>query len=85
MLCSTREILEETLAEDEEYHRDKWTLFGNEAEKVELDVIRNQHVLRTRIDKMALRKQVQVTFWSQQHLVFIFVNTIVNNILNLID
>lgn len=52
------------MAADEEYHRDKWTPFGNEAEKVEIDVIRNQHVLRTRIDKMALRKQVEVTFWS---------------------
>uniref|UniRef100_A0A3Q3JBP2 Uncharacterized protein n=1 Tax=Monopterus albus TaxID=43700 RepID=A0A3Q3JBP2_MONAL len=57
MLCSTREILKETLAADEEeFHRDKWTLFGNEAEKLELDVIRNQHVLRTRIDKMAQEK-----------------------------
>nr|XP_020445776.1 myomesin-3-like [Monopterus albus] len=56
----TWEILKETLAADEEeFHRDKWTLFGNEAEKLELDVIRNQHVLRTRIDKMALRKQAQ--------------------------
>ena len=44
---------------DEEYYREKWTWFGNEAEKVEEDVIRNQHVLRTRIDKMALRRQVQ--------------------------
>lgn len=59
LLCSTREILKETLAADEEYHRDKWTLFGNEAEKVELDVIRNQHVLRTGVDKIALRKQVE--------------------------
>uniref|UniRef100_A0A3Q3BA08 Myomesin 3 n=1 Tax=Kryptolebias marmoratus TaxID=37003 RepID=A0A3Q3BA08_KRYMA len=41
-----------------DYHRDKWTRFGNEAEKVELDVIRNQRVLRTRADKLALRKQV---------------------------
>lgn len=63
---SNREILKETLAADEEYHRDKWTLFGNEAEKVEIDVIRNQHLLRTRVDKLALRKQVKVKFWSQQ-------------------
>ncbi|XP_044064347.1 myomesin-3 isoform X2 [Siniperca chuatsi] len=55
----TWEILKETLAADEEYHRDKWTLFGNEAEKVELDVIRNQHMLRTRVDTMALRKQAE--------------------------
>ncbi|XP_031709040.1 myomesin-3 [Anarrhichthys ocellatus] len=53
----TWEILKETLAE--EYHRDKWTMFGNEAEKVELDVIRNQHVLRTRVDTMAIRKQAE--------------------------
>ncbi|XP_023271028.1 myomesin-3 [Seriola lalandi dorsalis] len=55
----TWEILEETLAAEEEYYRDKWTMFGNEAEKVEVDVIRNQHVLRTRVDKMALRKQAE--------------------------
>uniref|UniRef100_A0A3Q1HUN7 Myomesin 3 n=1 Tax=Anabas testudineus TaxID=64144 RepID=A0A3Q1HUN7_ANATE len=56
----TWEILKETLAADEEeYHRDKWTLFGNEAEKVELDVLRNQHMLRTRIDKIALRNQAE--------------------------
>lgn len=65
VLCSTREILKETLAAEGEYYRDKWTRFGNEAEKVELDVIRNQRVLRTRVDKMALRKQVKAKFWSQ--------------------
>ncbi|KAG7474146.1 hypothetical protein JOB18_002672 [Solea senegalensis] len=55
----TWEILKETLAAEEEYHRDKWTLFGNEVEKVEIDVIRNQHLLRTRTDKMALRRQAE--------------------------
>ncbi|KAM8735526.1 myomesin-3 [Acanthopagrus schlegelii] len=55
----TWEILKDTLAADEEYHRDKWTLFGNELEKVEIDVIRNQHVLRTRVDTMTLRKQAE--------------------------
>ncbi|XP_047454895.1 myomesin-3 [Mugil cephalus] len=55
----TWEILKETMDADEEYYREKWTPFGNEAEKVEVDVIRNQHVLRTRIDKMALRKQAE--------------------------
>uniref|UniRef100_A0AAQ5YSJ1 Myomesin 3 n=1 Tax=Amphiprion ocellaris TaxID=80972 RepID=A0AAQ5YSJ1_AMPOC len=54
-----REILKETIAADEEYQREKWTRFGNEAEKVEVDVIRNQHVLRTRVDKIALRKQAE--------------------------
>ena len=62
LLHPTREILKETLAADEEYHRDKWTMFGNEVEKVEVDVIRNQHLLRTRVDKLALRKQVKVKF-----------------------
>ncbi|KAM7421303.1 hypothetical protein PAMA_015448 [Pampus argenteus] len=55
----TWEILSETMDADEEYHRDKWTLFGNEAEKVEIDVLRNQQLLRTRVDKMALRKQAE--------------------------
>uniref|UniRef100_A0A667ZIA8 Myomesin 3 n=1 Tax=Myripristis murdjan TaxID=586833 RepID=A0A667ZIA8_9TELE len=37
VLCSTREVLKETMAADEEeYYRDKWTMFGNEAEKVEI-------------------------------------------------
>lgn len=64
MPFSPREILKDTLAE--EYHRDKWTRFGNEAEKVEVDVIRNQHALRRRVDKKALRKEVKVKFWSQE-------------------
>ncbi|XP_028436038.1 myomesin-3 [Perca flavescens] len=55
----TWEILNETLDAEEEYHRDQWTMFGNEAEKVELDVIRNQHLLRRRVDKMAIRKQAE--------------------------
>lgn len=58
MFCSTREILQETVAADEEYHRDKWTLFGNELEKMEMVVIENRQVLRTRADRLALRKQV---------------------------
>lgn len=59
-LCSNREILTETLAAHEEYYRDKWTLFGNEAEKMEIAVIKNQRMLRKRVDKLALRKQVRV-------------------------
>ncbi|XP_034089137.1 myomesin-3 isoform X2 [Gymnodraco acuticeps] len=55
----TWEILKETLAANKGYRRDEWTMFGNEAEKVELDVIRNQRVLRKRVDTMALRKQAQ--------------------------
>lgn len=55
----TWEILKETMDADEEYYRDKWTMFGNEVETVEIDVIRNQHELRTRVDKMALRRQAE--------------------------
>ncbi|KAK7887069.1 hypothetical protein WMY93_026690 [Mugilogobius chulae] len=40
-----------------EYRRIKWTLFGNEAEKLERDVARTRHILRTRVDKIALRNQ----------------------------
>ena len=43
-----REVLRETLAADGQHHRDKWTLFGNEAEKVEVEVIRNQQQVRKR-------------------------------------
>uniref|UniRef100_A0A3B3DUH9 Myomesin 3 n=1 Tax=Oryzias melastigma TaxID=30732 RepID=A0A3B3DUH9_ORYME len=53
-----REILQETMSADEEHHRESWTMFGNEVEKVELDVIRNQQMLRTRVDKMDLRRKV---------------------------
>ncbi|CAG6014633.1 unnamed protein product [Menidia menidia] len=56
---TSREILQETMVADEDFQREKWTFFGNEAEKVEKDVIRNQHVLRTRFDKMALRHQAE--------------------------
>lgn len=55
----TWEVLRETLAADEEYYRDVWTMFGNEAEKMELEVLRNQRLLRTRVDKLALRRQAE--------------------------
>ncbi|XP_034554592.1 myomesin-3 [Notolabrus celidotus] len=55
----TWDILKETLAADEEYVREKWTMFGNEAEKFEQGVIRNQHVLRERVDTLALRRQAE--------------------------
>ncbi|XP_023820335.1 myomesin-3 [Oryzias latipes] len=55
----TWEILQETMTADEEHHRESWKMFGNEVEKVELDVIRNQQILRTRVDKMDLRRQAQ--------------------------
>ncbi|KAF7648754.1 hypothetical protein LDENG_00152440 [Lucifuga dentata] len=47
------------MAAEAEYHRHKWTLFGNEAEKVEIDVIRNQHLLRTRFDQKTVRMQAE--------------------------
>ncbi|XP_067093822.1 LOW QUALITY PROTEIN: myomesin-3 [Osmerus mordax] len=55
----TWEVLQETLAEDGQHHRDKWTLFGNEAEKVEVEVIRNQQQVRKRVDRQALRRQAE--------------------------
>ncbi|XP_035382488.1 myomesin-3 [Electrophorus electricus] len=55
----TWEVLRETLADDELRQRDQWTLFGNEAEKVEVEVIRNQHEVRRRVDRLALRREAQ--------------------------
>ncbi|KAJ8405028.1 hypothetical protein AAFF_G00329490 [Aldrovandia affinis] len=55
----TWDVLKQTIADDEQRQRDKWTLFGNEAEKVEVEVIRNQHILRTRADRMALRREAE--------------------------
>nr|XP_054596971.1 myomesin-3 isoform X2 [Nothobranchius furzeri] len=55
----TWEIMQETLDADADYRREKWTRFGNEAEKFELDVIRNQRVLRTHIDRKALREEAE--------------------------
>uniref|UniRef100_A0AAX7TIW4 Myomesin 3 n=1 Tax=Astatotilapia calliptera TaxID=8154 RepID=A0AAX7TIW4_ASTCA len=60
MVYTNREILKETMAADEEYEREQWTMFGNEAERVEIDVIRNQQLLRTRVNKIALRKQAEM-------------------------
>ncbi|KAK0142941.1 Myomesin-3 [Merluccius polli] len=39
--------------------REKWTMFGNEAEKVEVAVLRNQRALRSRVDRVALRTQAE--------------------------
>ncbi|XP_075897501.1 myomesin-3 [Nelusetta ayraudi] len=55
----TWEILTGTSAADGEYRRTKWTLFGNEAEKMEIAVIGSQRLLRKRVDKLALRQQAQ--------------------------
>lgn len=55
-----REVLRETTDNEELRERDQWTMFGNEAEKVEIEVIRNQHVVRQRMDRMALREEVKL-------------------------
>ncbi|XP_019724605.1 myomesin-3 [Hippocampus comes] len=65
----TWEILRETQAADEGYHRDKWTMFGNEAEKLEAGVMRSQRLLRTRVDKTALRKEAQKK--ASEHLEYL--------------
>lgn len=52
-------MLYETLAAGQEYYREKRTLFGNETEKVERDVIRSQRLLRKRVDRQMLRNQVK--------------------------
>uniref|UniRef100_A0A3B4BU57 Myomesin 3 n=1 Tax=Pygocentrus nattereri TaxID=42514 RepID=A0A3B4BU57_PYGNA len=56
------------MADDELHQRDKWTLFGNEAEKVEIEVIRNQHEVRKRVDRMKLRREVRK---ASAHLKFL--------------
>ena len=62
VLWSNRDVLKETMAADEQGLRtgEKWTLFGNEAEKVEVEVLREQRYVRQRCDRMALRRQVRV-------------------------
>ncbi|XP_043117649.1 myomesin-3 [Puntigrus tetrazona] len=55
----TWEVLRETLSNEELHERDQWTLFGNEAEKLEMSVIRNQRVVRERVDRCALRREAE--------------------------
>ncbi|XP_051576030.1 myomesin-3-like [Myxocyprinus asiaticus] len=55
----TWEALRETMASDELRERDQWTMFGNEAEKLEIGVIRNQHVIRERVDRFTLRREAE--------------------------
>lgn len=55
-----REVLRETMDNDELRERDQWTMFGNEAEKLEIEVIRDQHMVRQRVDRMVLRKEVKL-------------------------
>ncbi|KAJ3598192.1 hypothetical protein NHX12_001703 [Muraenolepis orangiensis] len=50
---------QESLLLKEPSYRDKWTMFGNEAEKVEVAVLRNQRALRSRVDRVALRTQAE--------------------------
>lgn len=64
--CFEREMLAEPLAAGQEYYREKRTLFGNETQKVELDVLRNQRLLRKRVDRLTLRQQVKVQFGRMQ-------------------
>lgn len=59
-------MLSEPLATGHEYYREKRTLFGNETQKVELDVLRNQRLLRKRVDRLMLRQQVKVQFGQMQ-------------------
>ncbi|CAL8249016.1 unnamed protein product [Lota lota] len=47
------------LLRKERSYRDKWTMFGNEAEKMEVAVLRNQRALRSRVDRVALRTQAE--------------------------
>lgn len=79
MLYTNREILKETMAADEEYEREQWTMFGNEAERVEIDVIRNQQLLRTRVNKIALRKQVQSSICLQNPII-LFIKRLQNSL-----
>ncbi|XP_077431645.1 myomesin-3 isoform X2 [Vanacampus margaritifer] len=65
----TWEILRETVAADEGYHRDKWTMFGNEAEKFDVSMMRNRRLLRTRVDKMALRQEAEKK--ASEHLEYL--------------
>ncbi|KAJ8371283.1 hypothetical protein SKAU_G00113110 [Synaphobranchus kaupii] len=62
----SRDILRQTTVEDDQREQVKWTLFGNEAEKVEVDVIRNQHIIRTRADRLALRREAEKRAWVQK-------------------
>ncbi|XP_026110000.1 myomesin-3-like [Carassius auratus] len=55
----TWEALRETLSSDELHQRNQWTLFGNEAEKLEIGVIRNQRVVRERADRLTLRCEAE--------------------------
>ncbi|XP_056618512.1 myomesin-3 isoform X1 [Triplophysa dalaica] len=55
----TWEALRETMSSDELRERDQWTLFGNEAEKLEIGMIKNQRVIRERVDRLSLRTEAQ--------------------------
>ncbi|KAG5857994.1 hypothetical protein ANANG_G00025390 [Anguilla anguilla] len=59
-------ILRRMVADDEEREQVKWTLFGNEAERVEVEVIRNQRIIRTRADRLALRREAEKRSWVRK-------------------
>ncbi|XP_055020131.1 myomesin-3 isoform X2 [Boleophthalmus pectinirostris] len=50
-----------------EYRRMKWTLFGNEAEKMERDVSKTRLILRSRVDKIALRNRGEEKVAAQRN------------------
>ncbi|TRY72904.1 hypothetical protein DNTS_011798 [Danionella cerebrum] len=55
----TWDALRETLSAEELSERQQWTLFGNELEKLEIGLIRNQQTVRQRVDRDALRQQAE--------------------------
>lgn len=60
--CFQSGMLCETLASRQDYYREKRTLFGNELEKVEHNVIRSQRLLLKRADRRMLRNQVKAFY-----------------------
>ncbi|KAJ8289219.1 hypothetical protein COCON_G00018780 [Conger conger] len=55
----TWRVLRRTIADDEQRKQVKWTLFGNEAEKLEMGLIRTQRILRTRADHERIRREAE--------------------------
>ncbi|XP_073781636.1 myomesin-3 [Danio rerio] len=62
----TWEALKETMCAEDLQERQKWTLFGNELEKMEVGLIRNQHLIRQQVNRSALRSQAERK--AAQHL-----------------
>ncbi|XP_062842071.1 myomesin-3 [Trichomycterus rosablanca] len=55
----TWEVLMETAENDELRQRDQWTLFSNEGEKMEIETIKDQHIVRRRVDREVLRTEAE--------------------------